>query len=117
MSLLAAKFTNQGVCPGGCLPRGYLSRGLSACLPEGVGHLPPPLWREFLTHACENINITFPQLRLQTVIIFRLFQATFGLPRIRINSIDIRDPVSHGISVKLQQQCDVLLSWMRHCSL
>ena len=25
----------------------------------------PPLWTEFLTHACENI--TFPQLRYRTV--------------------------------------------------
>ena len=28
-------------------------------------HLPPPLWAEILTHACENI--TFPQLLLRKV--------------------------------------------------
>ena len=33
-----------------------------ACPP--ITHIPP--WTEFLTHACENI--TFPQLRLRTVI-------------------------------------------------
>ena len=32
------------VCPGGCLPRGVC--------PGGVY----PLWTEFLTHACENID-------------------------------------------------------------
>ena len=41
----------EDVCAGG-LPRG--------CLPD------TPLWTEFLTNACENI--TFPQLRLRTVI-------------------------------------------------
>ena len=61
-------FAQGGVCPGRCLPRlGCLPRG---CLPGG--HLPslsrwvsapPPLWTEFLTHACENI--TFAELRLQ----------------------------------------------------
>ena len=45
-----------GVCPGGSARRGDI------CL----GCTPPPMWTEFLTHACENI--TFPQLRLQTVI-------------------------------------------------
>ena len=38
----------EGVCPGGCLTD------------------TPPSWTEFLTYACENI--TFPQLRLRTVI-------------------------------------------------
>ena len=56
-----------GVCPGGwCLPREGVCL---ACLPGGC--LPrqtlPPLWTEFLTHACENI--TFPQLLLRTAII------------------------------------------------
>ena len=36
-----------------CLPRGE-------CLPSlpggGVCQTPPPLWTEFLTHACENIS-------------------------------------------------------------
>ena len=51
-----------GVCLGGVCLGGR-------CLPGGVylgGHTPPPLWTEFLTHACENI--TFPQLHLRTVI-------------------------------------------------
>ena len=39
-----------GVCRRGCTPR---------------------LWTEFLTHACENI--TFPQVRLRTVINTLLF--------------------------------------------
>ena len=86
----------QGGClPGGCLPRGMVSaqgvvsahRGGGWCLSGGVvsaqggqvsaqrgvclvcpgGCLPSLfLWTEFLTHACENI--TFPQLRLRTVI-------------------------------------------------
>ena len=53
-----------GVClgVGGVCSTGGLSREVSA--QEGI-HL--PLWREFLTHACENI--TFPQLLLRTVII------------------------------------------------
>ena len=49
-----------GVCLGGsawgCLPRGVSTWGVYTS----------PLWIEFLTHACENI--TFPQLRLRTVI-------------------------------------------------
>ena len=75
-----------GVCPGvsakGCLPRGISAQGgvwtRGVCLwsgvPPGGGCLrrgmcvsqhalrqtPPPLWTEFLTHACENI--TFLQL-------------------------------------------------------
>ena len=61
-----------------CLPRGVSAREggclllgvcLVGCLLLGVcrggAHL-PPLWTEFLTHACENI--TFPQLRLRAVI-------------------------------------------------
>ena len=58
------------VCLGGCLRGGMSARGASAkggCLPGGV-HLPHLLRTEFLTHACENI--TFPQLRLRTVINF-----------------------------------------------
>ena len=48
-----------GVCLEGCLPGGG-----SVC---SGGYTPlPPLWTEFLTHACENI--TFPQLRLRAVI-------------------------------------------------
>ena len=47
-----------GVCPGrGCLPR-------AGSDPVHAG-IHPPLWTEFLTHACENI--TFPQLLLRTV--------------------------------------------------
>ena len=51
-----------GVCPGGCLPGGCVCLG--GCLPGGC--TPPPLWTEFLTHACENI--TFPKLRLRAAI-------------------------------------------------
>ena len=54
-----------GVCPGRggvCLPRGVCLPNGDVCLPGDV-HL--PLWREFLTHACENI--TFPQIRLRMV--------------------------------------------------
>ena len=59
----------------GCLPRGCLPGGSvqGSCLPRGClprGCTPPPLWTEFLTHAFENI--TFPQLRLWTVIIDKL---------------------------------------------
>ena len=50
----------------GCVPR-------VACMPGGmrasgacVACTPPPLWTEFLTHACENI--TFPQLLLRAVM-------------------------------------------------
>ena len=71
----------------GGLSRVYLParEGVSACqggvfLPGG-GCLPdtpaPPVWTEFLTHACENI--TFPQLRLRTVtrkISLKLFRLT-----------------------------------------
>ena len=42
---------------------GFLMMRGGVCLGGGV-HL--PLWTEFLTHICENI--TFPQLRLRTVI-------------------------------------------------
>ena len=49
---------------GGCLLRGVSALGGSA--PGGVSQhalrqTPPPLWTEFLTHACENI--TLAQLR------------------------------------------------------
>ena len=47
------------VSEGGCLPREVSAQGMSAW---GVH----PLWTEFLTHTCENI--TFPQLRLRTVM-------------------------------------------------
>ena len=77
----------RSVCPGvsvqGCLPRGVAALGCltrggvfaqgEGCLPRAVfvrsvclGVYTCPLWTEFLTHACENI--TFPQLRLRTVI-------------------------------------------------
>ena len=54
----------EGVCvQGRCVcPRGGVCPG-QVCLPGGC--TPPPLWTEFLTHACENI--TFPQLLLRTV--------------------------------------------------
>ena len=62
----------QGASAWGCLPSGVLPRVVSArrgsvqrgCLPREGVHL--PLWTEFLKQACENI--TFPQLRLLTVI-------------------------------------------------
>ena len=63
------------VCPGGCLPRGVSTRGVSAQEGEGVyiGGGVHPLWTVFLTHACENI--TFPQLLLRTVKIEGLLNA------------------------------------------
>ena len=60
-------FAQGGVCSGGYLPRGcltrvYLPRCLpGGCLPWGGVHLPLP-WTEFLTQACENI--TFLQLHV-----------------------------------------------------
>ena len=53
-----------------CLAGGVSAQGAvcSVC-PGGGGGVSgrhPILWTEFLTHACENI--TFPQLRLRTVI-------------------------------------------------
>ena len=60
---------------GGCLPKGVSARGClpGRCLPGGGvsakgrwGVYSPRLWTEFLTHAC--VNITFPQLLLQTVM-------------------------------------------------
>ena len=59
---------------GGCQPRGCVCLGGGCVFPGGVylggvyrgcTHT-PPLWTEFLTHACENI--TFSQLLLQAVI-------------------------------------------------
>ena len=56
----------EGVAAWGCL----FERG---CLPEGGLHptwtqrqIPLPLWKEFLTHACENV--TFLHLLLWAVI-------------------------------------------------
>ena len=48
-----------------CGEGGKHARGM--CMVGGVRamHNPPPLWTEFLTHACENIN--FPQLLLWAV--------------------------------------------------
>ena len=69
---------SSGVCPlGGCLPRGSHQKGVSAqrgCLPRGCIPActeadPPPLWTEWLTDRCKNI--TFPQLRLRTVNMWR----------------------------------------------
>ena len=54
-----------GCLPGaGCLPRGSCLGGVYPSMQWGRH---PPLWIEFLTHACENI--TFPQLQLWKVII------------------------------------------------
>ena len=39
--------------------------GVCLVFPGVVSGRPPPLWTEFLTHACENI--TFPQLRWRSV--------------------------------------------------
>ena len=50
------------VCPGGCLPRGCLSRGVY----PSMHWADTLLWTEWLTDRCKNI--TFPQLRLRTVI-------------------------------------------------
>ena len=64
------------VCPSACWDTCWeVSAPMHAGIPaRGRGVYPstswdttPPLWTEFLTHACENI--TFPQLLLRTVII------------------------------------------------
>ena len=56
-----------GVSVWGCLPTEVSAQEVVVvCVCLGGVHL-PPLWTEFLTHACENI--TFPQLLLRTVII------------------------------------------------
>ena len=71
----------QGVGARGCLPMGCLP-WVVVCLVDWVCPGGAYLWSvcqrgvylspftEFLTHTCENI--TFPQLRLRTVIIFLL---------------------------------------------
>ena len=43
-----------GVWPGGCLPRVYLPGG---GVSQHALRQTPPLWTEFLTHACENITL------------------------------------------------------------
>ena len=50
------------VCPGGCLPRGCLSSG--ECVSQHALGQTPPVDR--MANRCKNI--TFPQLRLRTVI-------------------------------------------------
>ena len=74
-----AEYKSEQECiPVGCVPPAALAVCWggdvcrSACwdtppLGLGLGLDIPPHWTEFLTHACENI--TFPQLRLRTVII------------------------------------------------
>ena len=61
------QFLESSVCLGTVSARGDVCQG-GVCLggdcPGGVSQhameqIPPPLWTEFLTHACENI--TFPQ--------------------------------------------------------
>ena len=52
-----------GVCQGVCVCQGGVCLGRGVC--PGGGCTPPPLWTEFLTHACENI--TFPRLRTATI--------------------------------------------------
>ena len=58
------------VSVGGCLPRGVSAQGdvfLGGVIcPSASWDTHPTPWTEFLRHACENI--TFPQLRLRTVI-------------------------------------------------
>ena len=62
-----------GYLPCRCLSGGVVclvglsAQGVGVCQ-DGCVHL--PLWTEFLTHACENI--TFPQLRLRTVITVKI---------------------------------------------
>ena len=56
---------NQECIPVGCVPSLCLV-GRDVCPRWCTPPPPPPLWTEFLTHTCENI--TFPQLRLRTVI-------------------------------------------------
>ena len=67
--------------PGGCLPEGS-AWGMSArgwgVSGQGVNTF--PLWTELLTHTCENI--TFPQLRLWTVKIKKMFQKMATLQKL-----------------------------------
>ena len=82
----------RGVCPEGCLPRG-VSAQRGVCWGEGfcLGGT-PSLWTKFLTYACENI--TFPQLRLRTVNIYKpamiqkILQSKQNQPRFEILQIN-----------------------------
>ena len=56
-----------------CLGEGWV--GVCLVCPEGVWQT-SHLWTEFLTHTCENI--TFPQLRLRTVISFQCFTKKYS---------------------------------------
>ena len=56
----------QECIPVGCVPSAAVAGGQGDVSAQGVSARHPPLWTEFLTHACENI--TFPQLRLRTVM-------------------------------------------------
>ena len=58
----AAVAVGRGVCPGGggVCPGGISQHALgSGVYSSACWDTPPPLWTEFLIHACENI--TFPQ--------------------------------------------------------
>ena len=70
-------YLTRGCLPGWCHHRGCLPRGLSAwgCLPRGYTS---PLWTKFVTHVCEKI--TFPQLRLRTVITYKERQRKLNMP-------------------------------------
>ena len=62
----------MGRCPGGSVCLGVST--------QGRVYTSPLPWTEFLTHACENI--TFPQLRLQTVIT-KVYQTRMHSSRMR----------------------------------
>ena len=55
-------YVQGDVCPGGCMPRGFVCVSRGGVCPGGS----TPPWTEFLTHGCENI--TFPPLLLRTVM-------------------------------------------------
>ena len=83
----------------GGLPRGGLPRGVSAwvCVYPSMqwGRHPPPLWTEFLIHACENIN--FSQLLLRTVMIkkvgIRILRSQFVKNNLRYRASRTYHPV------------------------
>ena len=79
----------QECIPVGCVPSAAITISGGVCLgAQGRGGMcvsqqstgqtppPPPLWTEFLTHACENI--TFPQLLLRTVKIVKDSEVGWG---------------------------------------
>ena len=61
--------------------------GVGVCLRGPCVACSPPLWTEFLTHACENI--TFPQLLLRAVKIFKKLQRGQSVPSMFMSDLKI----------------------------